>query len=164
MADVCSGDPGTGPCGLYRRRHPSALEAHDLERLLKTVKTGFPLVNDCEITVEGRIHSFSPEKIDACLAGGANCFFIGVRTFHTDLRRSMRRIADRDRIIEFLEKLKAGGRAVVVIDLIYGFPGQTMEMWRRDIGDFLSLDLAVIGIFAALTKTSSLMVALIGAA
>lgn len=120
---------------------PTALEPHDLERLLKTVTTRFPLANDCEITVEGRIHNFTPEKMDACLAGGANRFSIGVQTFHTDLRQSMRRIADRDRIIAFLGELKAYGRAVVVIDLIYGFPGQTMEMWRRDIDDFLSLDL-----------------------
>jgi hypothetical protein len=28
--------------------------------------------------------------------------------------------------------------AVVIIDLICGFPGQTMEMWRRDIKDFLT--------------------------
>jgi len=120
---------------------PTALEAHDLKRLLKTVKSGFPLANDCEITVEGRIHNFRPEKIEGCLAAGANRFSIGVQTFHTDLRQSMRRIADRDRIIAFLGELKAFGRAVVVIDLIYGFPGQTMEMWRRDIDDFLSLDL-----------------------
>jgi anaerobilin synthase len=120
---------------------PTALESHDLERLLKTVTTRFPLANDCEITVEGRIHNFTPEKMDACLAGGANRFSIGVQTFHTDLRQSMRRIADRDRIIAFLGELKAYGRAVVVIDLIYGFPGQTMEMWHRDIDDFLSLDL-----------------------
>jgi oxygen-independent coproporphyrinogen-3 oxidase len=120
---------------------PTALEPRDLERLLNHITTSFPLANDCEITIEGRVHNFNENKIEACLAGGANRFSVGVQTFHTDLRRSMKRMADRETILRFLAGLRDEGRAVVVIDLIYGFPGQTMDMWRRDIEDFLSLNL-----------------------
>jgi oxygen-independent coproporphyrinogen-3 oxidase len=118
---------------------PTALEAEDLRRLLLTVKAAVPLANDCEITVEGRIHNFGRDKMAACLEGGANRFSIGVQSFNTDLRRSMGRRADRETLLRTLSRLRSDGRAVVVIDLIYGLPGQGMDMWRRDIEDFLAL-------------------------
>ncbi len=126
---------------------PTVLEAGDLKRLLTHVRSAFPLTNDCEITVEGRIHNFGPEKMEACLDGGANRFSLGVQTFFTHLRQSMRRIDDRDTIFRSLAALRDFDRAVVVIDLIYGFPSQTMEMWRQDIGDFLTLDLDGVDLY-----------------
>ncbi len=120
---------------------PTTLDAGDLERLLLAVRSALPLANDCEITVEGRVHNFGPEKMAACLAGGANRFSIGVQTFHTELRQAMGRIADRETVMQTLTRLTGFDRAVVVIDLIYGFPGQTMDMWRSDIQDFFSLGL-----------------------
>lgn len=120
---------------------PTTLEPADMQRLLARVRDVFPLSNDCEITVEGRIHNFDADKMAACLDGGANRFSIGVQTFHTELRWSMGRIADRDAVIQSLARLSGFDRAVVVIDLIYGFPGQTADMWRDDIEIFLSLDI-----------------------
>ena len=120
---------------------PTTLEPEDMHRLLACVHEVFPLANDCEITVEGRIHNFGTDKMAACLDGGANRFSIGVQTFHTELRRSMGRIADREAVIQSLDRLRDFDRAVVVIDLIYGFPGQTADMWRDDIKTFLVLDI-----------------------
>jgi anaerobilin synthase len=120
---------------------PTALKAPDLKRILRTARDMFPLANDCEITVEGRIHHFGPEKMDACLEGGANRFSIGVQTFHAELRRAMNRIEDREATLEALARLRDDGRAAVVIDLIFGFPDQTPEMWMRDLEDFLALEI-----------------------
>lgn len=126
---------------------PTALEATDLRRLVRGVRDALPLANDCEITVEGRIHNFSPEKMDACLDAGANRFSLGVQTFNTELRRSMRRIADRDTIIESLSRLRDQDQAAVIIDLIYGFPGQSLNDWRKDIEQFLALDLHGVDLY-----------------
>lgn len=126
---------------------PTALEAADLRRILLAVRDGFPLANDCEITVEGRIHHFDAEKMDACLSAGANRFSLGVQTFHTALRRSMNRLADRASAIRALGELRDDGRAGVVVDLIYGFPGQTRDMWRRDLEDFLALEIDGVDLY-----------------
>jgi len=120
---------------------PTALAAKDIRRLLKAIHSGFPLANDCEVTVEGRIHNFGPEKLDACLEGGANRFSIGVQTFQTELRRSMNRLSDQQTVLDALLLLKQRDQAVVVIDLIYGFPQQSMDRWVRDIELFLSLEI-----------------------
>lgn len=112
---------------------PSALSADELSRLLQAVRRNLPLAPDCEITVEGRIIHFDREKIDACLEAGANRFSIGVQSFDTAVRRRQGRKSSREETIRFLEELRARDRAAVVIDLIYGLPGQSADIWRQDL-------------------------------
>lgn len=112
---------------------PTALSATELSRLITTVRTELPLAPDCEITVEGRIIHFTPDKIDACLEAGANRFSIGVQTFDTDVRKRQGRRSSREEAVRFLEYLRDQDRAALVIDLIYGLPGQTLDIWQRDL-------------------------------
>ena len=126
---------------------PTALEAPDLKRLLTAVSQYLPLANDCEITMEGRVFNFGTNKIETCLAGGVNRFSIGVQTFDTALRQSMKRVDERETVIDMLSNLNAYDEAAVVIDLIYGFPNQTMALWEEDIRTFLSLNLDGIDLY-----------------
>lgn len=120
---------------------PTALEASDLKRVLETLRRVLPLANDCEITIEGRIHNFDAAKIEAALEGGANRFSLGVQTFNTAVRRSMMRVDDRDACLRRLEELSSYDNAAVVMDLIYGFPGQTPDVWEEDLKIAASLPL-----------------------
>lgn len=92
-----------------------------------------PLANDCEITVEGRLSNFGPDKMEACFEGGANRFSLGVQSFDTEIRQAMGRVSDRDTLIRQLQLLQSYDQAAVIVDLIYGFPMQTMERWLADI-------------------------------
>ena len=120
---------------------PTALEPEDLLRLLKAVHTALPLANDCEITIEGRSSNLTAERIEACLEGGANRFSLGVQSFNTAIRQSMGRRSTREQLIERISRLQAYDQAAVVVDLIYGFPGQSMETWLEDIAVAQSLEL-----------------------
>lgn len=120
---------------------PTALEAEDLERILRAARAALPLANDCEITVEGRLANFDERKMEACLAGGANRFSLGVQSFDTDIRRSMGRLCSREDMLRQLEVLLGYGQAAVIVDLIYGFPGQSMDIWLDDIAVAQSLGL-----------------------
>ncbi|MGN1281166.1 MAG: radical SAM protein, partial [Succinivibrio sp.] len=103
---------------------PTALEADDLYRIISTVKECFPLANDCEITVEGRVSYFTDEKIEACLKAGANRFSLGVQSFDTQIRQRLGRISTKEELITSLEHLSSYDEAAVIIDLIFGLPGQ----------------------------------------
>jgi oxygen-independent coproporphyrinogen-3 oxidase len=118
---------------------PTSLSAQDIHRLVSGIKQGFPLANDCEITLEGRFHDFDQEKIDSAVDAGINRFSLGVQTFDTAVRKSVGRRAPREKLIDVLGGLRDLGRAVVVIDLIYGLPGQSMDTWERDIETYLEL-------------------------
>ena len=120
---------------------PTALQADDLRRILKEVRAVLPLANDCEITVEGRLSNFGPDKMEACFEGGANRFSLGVQSFDTEIRQAMGRVSDRDTLIRQLQLLQSYDQAAVIVDLIYGFPMQTMERWLADIATAQSLKL-----------------------
>jgi oxygen-independent coproporphyrinogen-3 oxidase len=123
---------------------PSALSATDLARVLGTARRELPLADDCEITVEGRIIHFDAEKIDACVAAGANRISIGVQSFDTAVRRRQGRRSDREAVIAFLAGIRARPDVVLVVDLLFGLPGQTGEVWREDLR--IAADLAPDGI------------------
>ena len=120
---------------------PTALEVEDISRLLTYIRNTFPLANDCEITMEGRISNMTRDKVEAYLQGGVNRFSLGVQSFNTDLRRSMGRRSDRNTIIERINMIKEYNQAAVVLDLIYGFPNQTMDIWEDDIKLAQSLEI-----------------------
>ena len=127
---------------------PSALDAPQLAQLLKAVHKYLPLAPDCEITVEGRIHNFTDAKIKACLDNGANRISIGVQTFKERLRNRMGRKAGRAQIIKFLQSLVETDRATVVIDLIYGFPEQSLEDWENDVKTAISTGIHGIDLYS----------------
>lgn len=126
---------------------PTSLQPQDLLRLLLSIKHLLPLANDCEITLEGRISGLSPELIEAAIVGGVNRFSIGVQSFDTDIRQATGRIDDRETVIATLKRLCSHDQAAVVIDLVYGFPGQTMEMWEQDIYTLQELPLDGVDLY-----------------
>lgn len=120
---------------------PTALEAEDLKQILIAVKKYLPLANDCEITIEGRLYNFDKKKMEACFEGGANRFSIGVQSFNTKIRQTMGRIASQEEAMKQLELIMSYRQAAVIVDLIFGFPMQTMDVWLEDIAVAKSLNL-----------------------
>lgn len=127
---------------------PTVLSPKDLARLVQATRQYLPLAADCEITVEGRIYSFSTEKVKAVFDAGANRVSIGVQSFHEQLRQSMGRKVPRKNVIQFLEQLVAYDRATIVIDLIYGLPDQTMAMWEDDVRTAIEIGVDGIDLYS----------------
>ncbi|MDR2503942.1 MAG: heme anaerobic degradation radical SAM methyltransferase ChuW/HutW [Deltaproteobacteria bacterium] len=126
---------------------PTALRAGELERLLRALRRSLPLADDCEITVEGRTHNFGRDKMEACLEAGANRFSLGVQSFNTRIRRGLGRISDQTATVRHLRELCSYERAAVVIDMIYGLPGQSLSDWEDDLRLFLDLPLDGVDIY-----------------
>lgn len=111
---------------------PTDLEPEQMAGLLDLIRSRFRLTNDCEITIEGRITGFDEHKMALWTEHGANRFSLGVQTFNTGLRQMVGRVADREQVLSTLRRLTSLNQASVVIDLLYGLPGQTMADWEED--------------------------------
>lgn len=120
---------------------PSALSAKNIERLLYAIQLHLPLANDYELTFESRFHEFDDYKIAACLNGGVNRFSFGVQSFDTKVRRCIGRIDDREKILGRLKYLNSLDNSAVIIDLMYGMPHQTMDVWEKDIHAFIDSEI-----------------------
>ena len=116
---------------------PTSLSPANSERLLKAIKECLPLANDYELTLEGRIHDLIPENLEVWMNNGVNRMSIGIQSFNTEVRQMVGRLDTKETVLERLAALKAYGQCSVVIDLIYGLPGQTMEVWEQDLADLV---------------------------
>ena len=112
---------------------PSVLSPEQIERLLAAIRKSLPLANDCEVTFEARFHEFDGDKMSACITSGVTRFSLGVQSFDTKVRRRICRVHERQEILEKLDQLRSLDHAPVVADLMYGLPGQTMQVWEDDL-------------------------------
>lgn len=148
-AEAARRPPGGEVAALYfGGGTPSALATPDLVRLIRAARRHLPLAADCEITLEGRIAHFDPDKVAACLEAGVNRVSIGVQTFDGGLRRRLGRKKDGAEAAAYLADLARNTDAVIVADLIFGLPGQDDAVWAHDLDVALSLDLSGIDIYA----------------
>ena len=125
---------------------PGTLTKEQLSSILQKVRQVLPLSSDCEITVESSIYDMDEEKLAACIENGANRFSFGVQTFATDLRRQLGRPDTCEEVVRKL-KLFAETGTKVIIDLIYGLPGQTKELLQRDLQFYLDCGLSGVDLY-----------------
>lgn len=111
---------------------PSVLNAQQIRALLAKIREVASLAEDCEITFESSLYDINEEKLQACLEGGVNRFSFGVQTFDTALRRSIGRTGSCEEVVAKLKDM-AQRDATIIVDLIYGLPGQDTELLLRDI-------------------------------
>lgn len=121
---------------------PSTLSPYNADRLLKTMNEVLPLANDCEITMEARVHDLVDEKLQVWFKHGVNRISVGVQSFDTAIRQSMGRKDDKETVIENLKRAASYNQAVLIIDLIYGLPAQDVDNFVNDlkIADSLPID------------------------
>lgn len=121
---------------------PSALSPYNAGRLLQKIHECLPLSNDCELTLEARINDIEPAKLEMWFANGVNRISIGVQSFNTQLRQQMGRIDSREIVEERLRLAASYNQAAIIIDLIFGLPGQTVDLLLEDLAavDSLPID------------------------
>ena len=112
---------------------PSALSPGNAGRLLKAIRDSLPLANDCELTLEGRVHDLVPAKMETWFQHGVNRISLGVQSFDSKVRQAAGRLDSRETVLERLETLSRYNQAAVIVDLIYGLPYQTPEIWQADL-------------------------------
>lgn len=111
---------------------PSDLDRDDMAAVIRVLHDCFRISPEAEVTVEGRTTGFTAEKGKAWVEAGANRFSLGVQSANTALRKKLGRISSREEVGETLNGLCESG-ASVVIDLMYGLPGQDIPMLLDDI-------------------------------
>ncbi|ENM5759259.1 heme anaerobic degradation radical SAM methyltransferase ChuW/HutW [Vibrio mimicus] len=140
---------------------PTELSPQQILELGKAIRHSFPLTADCEITLEGRINRFSDEMFDQALEGGFNRFSFGVQSFNTQVRRRAKRLDDREVVIERIAALAATQQAPIVIDLLYGLPYQTAQVFEQDLQDFMDTGAQGIDLYQLMVGGSAPMLNLV---
>lgn len=118
---------------------PSQLTAAELESLLGAVARNFRLAADAEITIEVNPDDVSAEYARALAAMPVNRVSMGVQSLHDGLLRLAGRRHSASGARSAYDALRNAGFGNVSLDLIYGFPGETMTQWEEDVNGILAL-------------------------
>lgn len=98
---------------------------------------------------------------DQALEGGFNRFSFGVQSFNTQVRRRAKRLDDREVVIERIAALAATQQAPIVIDLLYGLPYQTAQVFEQDLQDFMDTGAQGIDLYQLMVGGSAPMLNLV---
>ncbi len=118
---------------------PSLFEAGDFALFLEEAKKFFPFRDLPEITIEINPEGFDIEKLTAFKKIGINRVSVGVQSFdHWRLNILGRWVS-----LHFLTDLFAEVRKTFSswsIDLMYGLPGESLDLWQRELEQALEFD------------------------
>lgn len=112
---------------------PTTLSEDDLSRVLKALKRNFKFTVDAEFTIETTVTELTQDKMKVLIEQGVNRFSVGVQTFDDEGRKLMRRVGSGEKAYEKLRQLKEYSGITVSMDLIYNYPGQTIESLMTDL-------------------------------
>lgn len=118
---------------------PSIMSTKQTIELLSFCQNEFNIKDNCEIKITGCTQDFDRSKLKALAEYGVDQLDLGIQTFDDNIRR-MINLVDKTKDAE--EPIKAAHKLGlrVSIDLMYNLPGQTLEIWNKDIQRALELN------------------------
>lgn len=112
---------------------PSQLSEKHFKQVFKTIGSLYHLTKDAEITLEANPDDLTPDYIDMLRRLPFNRLSMGIQTFHEDTLKLLNRRHTARQAIKAFQDCRSAGFANISIDLIYGLPGETAEMWEQDL-------------------------------
>ena len=118
---------------------PSQLTIPQLHQIFDAIYKYNKVQMGAEVTIE-----MNPDDVTEVFADGlcmlpVNRVSMGAQTFDDERLKWLHRRHTSQQVSEAMERLRDNGICNISIDLIYGFPGETLDDWRRDIDAALAL-------------------------
>ena len=131
---------------------PSQLSINQLQQLFDSIKRVYSLAPDAEVTIE-----MNPDDVTAELAAalpqlGVNRVSMGAQTFDDKRLRFLHRRHQASQVGEAVRQLRDAGISNISIDLMYGFPDETLDDWQHDIDAALALDVEHLSAYCLMVE------------
>lgn len=117
---------------------PSLLNLAQWRTLLETF-ADLGLSGAEEWTVECNPATISLDKARLLREGGVDRISMGVQSLDEGLLDRLGRVHSRDMVFRSFDVLRKAGFDRINLDLMFGIPGQTLEIWRSTLAEVLAL-------------------------
>ncbi|MEJ2241815.1 MAG: radical SAM protein [Candidatus Bathyarchaeota archaeon] len=118
---------------------PSIMSTEQTKDLMSFCQNKFTIADNCEIKITGCTQDFDYSKLQALSEFGVDQLDLGIQTFDDNIRR-MVNLFDKTKDAEETIKTAHNLGLRVSIDLMYNLPGQSLEIWNKDIQRALELN------------------------
>lgn len=117
---------------------PSLLPVPLLSKLLTGLHGTFDIPEGIEWSCEVNPGTLTEEWLHAAIMGGVNRLSLGMQAYQPEMLDMLGRIHDFQQVVTSVEMAKRSGIKNLNLDLMFGLPGQTPEMWRETLAMALS--------------------------
>lgn len=128
---------------------PSLLSPDSLQSIVHSITETYDTrLRLKEFTVECNPDDVTPQLAASLARLGVNRISMGVQSFNAQILSFLHRRHDNTKVIQAIDTLRNAGISNISIDLIYGIPGQTMQLWKADIEQAIQLSVPHISSYA----------------
>lgn len=135
---------------------PSQLSMDNIQKILTRIYNIYN-VRAKEITVECNPDDITLTLLTQLRSMGVNRLSMGIQTFDDNRLRFIRRRHTADQARRAVAWAKEAGFGNVSIDLMFGFPEQTLEEWRADLNEALNLGVQHISAYSLMYEEGTLL-------
>ena len=136
---------------------PSLLTPEQIGRILDACRSRFDLDPDAEITLEANPNGLDLAWFAGVRATGVNRLSIGAQTFDRKGLRVLGRQHEAADTVAAIEAARMAGFDNLSIDLIFGWPGQTLDQWRSDLETIASLPIEHCSLYSLIVEPGTPM-------
>lgn len=116
---------------------PSLLGPGHIARILGACHAHANVTGDAEVTMEANPNGLDASRLEGFLRAGVNRLSIGAQTLDRRGLRTLGRQHEASDVLLALSVARRSGFERISLDLIFGWPGQTLDTWRRDLSTVL---------------------------
>lgn len=112
---------------------PSLLGISYLEDILTVIKRNFTLLPELEASLEANPGTVSLDYLKGLRKAGINRLSLGMQSANPQELTLLGRIHSTPEVIQAVKWARQAGFENINLDLIYGLPFQTIEIWQRSV-------------------------------
>ena len=136
---------------------PSQLSPTLLRRLFHNIYKVYEVAADAEITMECNPDDITPDYAQVIGKLPINRVSMGAQTFSDERLRFLHRRHTSRQVKEAVDLLRRNGIQNISIDLMFGFPGETLQDWEQDIHDALALNVEHLSAYSLMIEEGTVL-------
>lgn len=120
---------------------PTQLTRDDFEEIFASIFRNFKVSENAEITMEANPDDLNDKYLQMIREFPFNRLSIGIQSFDDSELLFLKRRHSSQKAKEAVKSAKSVGFNNISIDLMYGLPNQTLDIWNKNLNEALSLDI-----------------------
>lgn len=136
---------------------PSQLSLSQIGKILKTIYIIYNVREDAEITLEGNPDDMTVDFLQQIRQLGINRLSMGVQSFDDKRLKFIHRRHSSEQTRKAICNAVDAGFTNISIDLMFGFPGQTLDDWKTDVIEALKLPVKHISAYSLMYEEGTLL-------
>ena len=118
---------------------PSTLNPEQVRHILAGLAAEAHILEDAEITIEANPGAIDGERAAGYRQAGVNRLSLGIQSLDDDMLAALGRIHTAEEALAAYHAVRDAGFANVSIDLMFGVPGQSLDLWRETLAHAIDL-------------------------